>query len=236
MNRSAFALTPPEREKLVKDHMTLVRTIAAYVKKKFNLPVALEELISDGHAGLMEAVNRFNPAESASFSTFAGYRIRGAILDGVRRMTFLPRAVYRQLREARAANEYLQSTADQPATPESQTLESRAEHVESAIAGIATVVMLAIDGVPEDELSVPAGDDPDEDARADPLLTRRLARAVATLKPAERAFLRKVYVEDKIFAEVANETNRSRSWVTRQHQTIVAKLRDALGPKGDEGA
>jgi RNA polymerase sigma factor for flagellar operon FliA len=230
MNSSPFALSAAERETLVKNHMTLVRTIAANIQKKFNLPVSLDDLISDGHTGLMEAVNRFNPVEAASFSTFAGYRIRGAILDALRRSTIIPRGVYRQLREARTTNEYLQSVADAPVTPEARTLGARAERVEGTIGGIAAIVMLALDGVPEEEMSSGAGGE----ERVDPMLARRLTKAIATLKPEEREFLRRVYVEDRIFAEVAAETKRSRSWVTRQHQTIIAKLRDALGPVNDD--
>ncbi|MBI3071003.1 MAG: sigma-70 family RNA polymerase sigma factor [Deltaproteobacteria bacterium] len=234
MKTSAFALTTAEREKLVRDHMTLVRTIAANVQKKFNLPVPLDDLISDGHTGLMEAVNRFNPAETVSFSTFAGYRIRGAMIDALRRTTLLPRGVYRQLREAGTTNAYLQSVADEPATPESRTLEARAGRVEGAIGGIAAIVMLALDGVPEGDMSRASdGGGEDDVKRVDPMMTRRLGKAVMSLRPEEREFLKRVYVDDKIFAEVASEMKRSRSWVTRTHQAIIVKLRNALGTLED---
>ncbi|MCL6552734.1 MAG: sigma-70 family RNA polymerase sigma factor [Firmicutes bacterium] len=84
----------------VEHYLPLVRAIARMVARRLPSTVDRGDLIGDGMVGLVEAAHRYDPARGVGFSAYAGYRIRGAIYDGLRARDFLPRAVRRALRTA----------------------------------------------------------------------------------------------------------------------------------------
>src|SRR6185436_11792944 len=71
-----------------------------------------DDLVGYGHKGLIEAADRFDSKQGVTFTTFAYYRIRGAMLDGLRTMGWYSRSDYARYRAEERANEYLQNTAD----------------------------------------------------------------------------------------------------------------------------
>src|SRR5438876_144249 len=77
--------------------------------------VEFEELVALGNLGLADAAKRFQPDRGASFSTFAWYRVQGAIVDGLRKQSNLPRRVWAKLVALRAASEYLENRAERDA-------------------------------------------------------------------------------------------------------------------------
>lgn len=84
---------------LVKDHESLVRRIAFHLKAKLTDNVSVDDLIQDGNIGLMEAARNFDNNNTASFETFAGIRIRGAMIDSLRKSDWTPRSVSKNNRE-----------------------------------------------------------------------------------------------------------------------------------------
>src|SRR5438445_5385324 len=84
-----------------------------YVRVKEH--IELEELIAFGNTVLAEAAQRFDPTRNTSFATFAWYRVQGAIVDGLRKLTHLPRSTWRKLVALRAARDYLENRAERDA-------------------------------------------------------------------------------------------------------------------------
>ena len=84
---------------LVAKHAPLVKRIAYHLLAKLPDTVLVEDLIQAGMLGLLEASNNFSDSHGASFTTYAGIRIRGAMLDDVRRNDWTPRSVHRKARE-----------------------------------------------------------------------------------------------------------------------------------------
>src|SRR3954468_9667152 len=81
-----------------------VRSLAATVRKQFNSALEMDELVSYGQVGLLEAAERFDPKVGANFLTFAHYRIKGAIFDGLRKMGVLKGAEARSAGSSDRAN------------------------------------------------------------------------------------------------------------------------------------
>ena len=95
-------------ESLVADNVDLVKRIAQHLAARLPASVELDDLLQSGMVGLLEAAGNFDPSKGASFETYAGIRIRGAMLDDIRRQDWTPRSVhhkYRQVTEAIAAIE-----------------------------------------------------------------------------------------------------------------------------------
>jgi len=107
---------PPRRRpradatQLVVRHLPLARRAAGLIYPRVRGHVAFDEVLALAAAGLAEAAARFDPARGATFATFAWYRVRGTIIDGLRRSTQLPRRTWARLLA-------LRTTADHPAVP-----------------------------------------------------------------------------------------------------------------------
>jgi len=91
------------RERLLVGHTGLVKYLAHRIGSRLAGPIDYDDLVGDGILGLMEAIDRFDPAHGVQFKTYAESRIRGAILDGVRSRDWAPRSLRRAARRLETA-------------------------------------------------------------------------------------------------------------------------------------
>jgi RNA polymerase sigma factor for flagellar operon FliA len=94
----ASATEKPDSRKLVEEHGPLVRRIAYHLLARLPSSVNVDDLVQSGMIGLLEAAANYDAAKGASFETYAGIRIRGAMIDEVRRGDWSPRSVHRNAR------------------------------------------------------------------------------------------------------------------------------------------
>jgi RNA polymerase sigma factor FliA len=221
-----------ERASLVERNLDLARRVALTVHARCRDHVELDELIALGNAGLAEAAARFDPDGGASFRTFAHYRVQGAIVDGLRRMSALPRRVWANLQTLRAASEYLENRAEREAgatragAPDKTTTEALAA-VREAMGAVRTVYMTSLAALGEHR--EPAADEEHAGERIDRArLGQRLARALDALPERERQLVMKHYWEGKNLLEAGNELGISKSWASRLHAQAVERLRGLL--------
>jgi RNA polymerase sigma factor for flagellar operon FliA len=95
------------RETLLTEHISLVHHVARQIHRRVSSDVELDELVSAGTMGLIEALERFEPTRGLAFSTFAVPRVRGAILDELRRIDHVPSSMRRRTRTLATAREAL---------------------------------------------------------------------------------------------------------------------------------
>lgn len=95
MSAATLAPTPTDRNALIIEYYPLVRSIAHHVVQRLPQCVDVEELVSAGVMGLIEAIDRFDPSRSVPFVTYARIRIRGSIVDSLRKVDWVPRSVRR---------------------------------------------------------------------------------------------------------------------------------------------
>lgn len=95
---SAYANQAGESDRLVRDHQMLVKRIAHHLMARLPDTVQVDDLLQAGMIGLLEAAAKYDGSMGASFETYAGIRIRGAMLDEVRRGDWIPRSVHRNAR------------------------------------------------------------------------------------------------------------------------------------------
>lgn len=192
--------------------------------------VALDELVALGRAGLAEAASRYDPARGVSFATFAWYRVTGAIVDGLRQATQLPRGAWGKLVALRAASDYLENLAERqrggvergaaPATGADALAD-----VQRTLSAIRTMHVTSLEAMRERGFDV-SGDAPGPADRIDASrLAARLRDAIAKLPEKERALVTKHYWEGKNLLEAGAELGLSKSWASRLHAQVVEKLR-----------
>jgi RNA polymerase sigma factor for flagellar operon FliA len=100
---SVRAFGTPERERFVLAHAPMVRFIAQRILQRLPSSVELSDLVNDGVVGLIEAIERYDPARGVRFASFAESRVRGAILDSLRARDLASRSLRRRLRELDSA-------------------------------------------------------------------------------------------------------------------------------------
>jgi RNA polymerase sigma factor for flagellar operon FliA len=224
-----------ERARLVERHLELVQRAAQLVYRRVRDHVELEELVALGNAGLAEAAQRYQPDSGVAFTTFAWYRVQGAIVDGLRRASPLPRRVWARLVALRGAGEYLEHAAardvganQRGAAPASGP--DAAATLRSAMSAIRTMYLTSLEAVAEDDLPAEL---PEHGDRID---TRRLAAklraAIDQLPERERALVTKHYWEGKNLLEAGAELGISKSWASRLHAQAVDRLRAIVDDDG----
>ena len=115
-----FKIRPNKRyrDRLILEYMPLVKYVAGRLAVGLPSSVQIEDLIGSGTLGLMSAVERYDPTMENKFSTFAIARIRGAMLDELRAMDWVPRSVRRKARQLENAHNRLESNRGRPANDE----------------------------------------------------------------------------------------------------------------------
>src|SRR6202453_4969323 len=86
-------LTPQQKDKLIMEYAPLIRFIAQKIAVRLPSNIELDDLISSGVIGLMDAIEKYDPTRDNKFKTYAEFRIRGAILDELRAQDWVPRSV-----------------------------------------------------------------------------------------------------------------------------------------------
>ena len=219
-----------ERANLVERHLDLSRRAAAMVYPRVKEHIEFDELVALANAGLAEAATRYDPAKGASFNTFAWYRVHGAIIDGIRRNTNLPRRVWAKLVALRAASEYLEHRGerDQGALAQGTKPPEGAEalaQIKEAMAAIRTMYVTSLEGMQEKGFD-PSGEAPTVGEAIDvQRLGARIRKAIETLPDKERELVKKHYWEGKNLLEAGAELGISKSWASRLHAQAVDRLR-----------
>ena len=223
-----------DKDDLVKKHLGLVEAIARKVKRTLGAAMEVDDLVGYGRKGLVEAAERFDGRAGVTFTTFAYYRIRGAMYDGIRTMGWYSRADYARYRAEERANQYLQSQADQEGAARAQNPTAAQltpdtgeilAGIAQALSGIATIHITSIEAASRvaDE-SLPAPDAAVDTVR----LSRRVREALTTLPEKERKLMELYYFGEKNLEEAGAELGLSKSWACRIHARAVDRLRQAL--------
>lgn len=227
-----------ERERILLEHLPIVRYVARRVHERLPQHVEMEDLISAGMVGLLDAFNKFDAAKNVQFRSYAQIRIRGAILDSLRMLDWSPRDLRRKgraieetirlltARLGRAPMENEVAAEMNFSLQEYQQLLTDLKGLE-----IGSLHVEHVEGSGEDELAyVPA---PAED---DPLfhclrgeMQERLAEAITALPERERLVLTLYYHEEMTMKEIGLTLDVVESRVSQIHSSAVLHLRAFLG-------
>ncbi len=189
----------------IAEHERMVHGLATRLRRELSLRGDLDDLIAFGFGGLLEARARFDPTRGVRFQTFAYHRVRGAMLDGVRKMTELPRR----------AHERMRAEAEPSPTAAPTELDKGFARLG---AGLTTATVLQGRFGTESPESVLLRNE----------AIARLLQAMPRLSPRQRVLIRGFYFEGRSIDAVARDLGISRSWASRLHTQALRELRRAL--------
>jgi RNA polymerase sigma factor FliA len=203
----------------VEQYLPLVRKIAHRVKRSLgSASIEVDDLVSYGVTGLLEAQKRFDPRYGVAFTSFAYHRVEGAIYDGLRRMGALPRTYYASLR----TSEYLENAVERAAGGDGKRTSLAALREIARVLRGAAAVAIAAGALQED----PA--DPADEAAARRELAVKVRAAIAALPERERTIVERHYYQDQTLLEAGAELGVTKSWASRLHARAVDLLREKL--------
>jgi RNA polymerase sigma factor FliA len=221
-----------DRKVILQKYGPYVRSLAATVRKQFSAQLELDELVAYGQVGLLEAADRFDAKVGANFLTFAHYRIKGAIFDGLRKMGVLRGGDARSAYVGERATAYLGNLADRDGGGNrSFSLDDDVREISSAVTGLAMVFATSIDAM--DGLQLPDDQIPADQRLEIEQLKKRVRAAIGTLPDKERKLLEGYYFQGKTLEEAGAAIGQSKSWASRLHARAVERLKEMLGDEDD---
>lgn len=233
--KTANAMYAPAQQSnpLVAEHIDLVKRIAYRLVSRLPDSVQVEDLIQAGMLGLLEAHERYREGEGASFSTFAGIRIRGAMLDEIRRGDWTPRSVHRAARAVADAQSTLESRCGRAAGEWEIAAEMGVSMADlrRTVSDASSAYLTSLDDTGPDDT---AADVPDihgaspQQRFEQESLYRAVVDASDTLPERERLLMTLYYDQGLNLRQIAERLGVSESRACQLHGRAIARVREQL--------
>ncbi len=217
----------------VEQYLPLVKRIAYHLKGRLPDSVFVEDLIQSGIVGLIEAMQKFNSNQGASFETYAGIRIRGSMLDEIRKGDWTPRSVYRKSRAVSEAIHQVEARLGREARDEeiAMQMDVSIEEYYHILQDTNSVQLLSIDTPDHDELS----EDRMVSTGATPLaelveegFQEALVGEISNLPEKEKLVMSLYYDEELNLKEIGEVLSVSESRVSQIHSQAIKRIRSRM--------
>ena len=230
--------TPELREKLIIEYSPLVKLVAGRLSMYLGYNVEYDDLVSYGIFGLIDAIDKFDLGKEVKFETYASLRIRGTILDQIRKMDWIPRTVRQKQKKIDEAIKSLEAR-----TGKTPTDEMLAE--ELGVSGeelLSWQSQLKVTNVVSLNEFVESGNEPVMDAKgnfrfaqpeeviAETELKRMLKDAMQLLTEKEQKVILLYYYEDLTLKEISRVLEVSESRISQLHTKALQKMKKKMGP------
>ncbi len=221
------------RNEMVQKYAPLVQNIAYRLVGRFPASVDVEDLMSVGMLGLIDAVDRYEPERDDSFAAYAGLRIRGAIIDELRQLDWAPRSLRQRMHEAEKARRDLLSELGREPTEQEvadamslnldqyRTMKRKASNL--AVVSFEDMGSRGDEG--RDILQVLPGDSVDPaEALENQCVTEQLAKAIGELPEKEKTVITLYYYHELTLKEIGKVLGVTESRVSQLHTKALKRL------------
>ena len=222
----------------IEDYADLVKRIALHLIARMPASVQLDDLLQAGMVGLLEAAQKFDASRGASFETYAGIRIRGAIIDEMRRGDWVPRSVHKNSRRIAQASNNIEARLGREAQTQEIADElgvSVDEYHAMANDSVSGRLFSFEENNDEEDGAPRIHQIAEQDGQYEPMVTAQneqfqlsLAGAIATLPEKEQLVLSLYYSEEMNLKEIGLILGVSESRVSQIHSQAASKLKKKL--------
>jgi RNA polymerase sigma factor for flagellar operon FliA len=237
---------PASQEKLTKQYMHLVEQMANRISITIpNRVIPKEDLISLGYIGLVEAIQKFDYTKGYQFETYGLWRIKGAMLDGIRQMDWIPRGLREKAKKLNDAYSHLEQTLMRAPTEAelSEYLNISLEEVDQAMSVLSASALLSLDAPVKS-----ANDEGKEQYRLDQIIDEKsvsqerrlqmaefqkmIAECIDKMPEKERLVITLFYYEGLSQTEIAEVLNLTKGRISQLHSKAVLRMRKMFEEKG----
>ena len=228
------------RDRVVLEHLPLVKAIAVRVHENLPVHVDLDDLIHAGILGLFDAANKYNPEKQVVFSSYAKHRIKGAILDSLRQLDWASRDMRRRHKQVEAATRDLASTL-QRAPTEAEIADKLGMGVDrwrTMMLDLRNVGLISASTRSNENDDLPAPDFPSNpETQPDSICAREQLRSVLTvaMKTLPERYQKVVvlyYTNEMTMKEIGGVLGINESRVSQIHKSALEKMQTALQSSG----
>jgi RNA polymerase sigma factor for flagellar operon FliA len=230
----------PDRDELILEHLPQIKYIAQRISTKLPSHVELNDLVSAGILGLLDAIEKFDPNRGVKFKTYAELRIKGAILDSLRNLDWAPRSLRKKSKDLERVYRELEQRLGRPATEKEVcdameiTLDEFYELVDQ-IKGLNLGSFQEMSGKDEEKSSEPLVKYVPDAPQLDPFFVFHkseiqgiMSTAIDTLPKKERLVVSLYYYDELTMKEIGKVLGVNESRVSQLHTKAMLRLRTKL--------
>ena len=223
-----------DKSAIISQHTVLVKRIAYHLLARLPASVQVDDLIQSGMIGLLEASNNFDHGKGASFETFAGIRIRGAMLDEIRRGDWTPRSVHKNSRMVSEAIKLLEASLGRDVTDieVAEKLDISLNDYHHILSEVSTGKIIGIEDLSVSEDSLSNMEDVNNNDPYDNIekivFKKSLTACISTLPEREALVLSLYYDEELNLREIGQVLDVSESRVSQIHSQAMHRLKGRM--------
>ncbi|MBO6015824.1 MAG: FliA/WhiG family RNA polymerase sigma factor [Lachnospiraceae bacterium] len=226
------------REKIILEYAPLVKTVAGRLSMYLGYNVEYEDLVSYGILGLIDAIDKYDTTKEVKFETYASLRIRGAILDQIRKMDWIPRTIRQKQKRIDAVIKEVEQTKGRSATDEelAQGLGITADELTDWQSQMKVTAVVSLNEFLEQGSEIPneRGRVSREFSRPEEIYEQKelkevLQDALALLTEKEQKVILLYYYEELTLKEISRILEVSESRVSQLHTRALEKMKTKMG-------
>lgn len=240
------SLTQEKRKELVLKYSPLIKYVAGRLAMRLPPNISPDDLISSGVIGLMDAIEKFDPSKKIRFKTYAEFRIRGAILDELRSLDWIPRSIRKKTTELEKAYQCLEKELNRPAEDKevAEALGLSIEKFHKLLDKTKSITFLDIETV---RRRMPDNNENDlfdliaDDSEINPFalfnkteIKEILIKAIIALSEKEKIVISLYYYEDLTMREIGEIMGYTESRISQVHTKAILRLRARLASVAEE--
>lgn len=230
--------SPESREKIILEYAPLVKVVAGRLSMYLGYNVEYDDLVGYGIFGLIDAIDKFDPSKAVKFETYASLRIRGAILDQIRKMDWIPRTIRQKQKRINTAVKDIEEKTGRNATDvdiarelgitEDEYLDWQCQMKVTNVMSLNEYIEQGTD-VPQDKNSPSKQFEQPEDVVEQGELKEMLAEALELLTEKERKVIVLYYYEELTLKEISHILEVSESRISQLHTKGLQKMKTKMG-------
>ncbi len=222
--------SPAEQESIVRHYAPKIRFLALRIKAKLPKNIELGEMISAGTLGLMEALGKFQSHLGVRFDSYAENRIRGAMLDELRKLDWFPRSLRQRVRQIDSAIRSIEHSHGRQATEEEiqEITGLSLQEVRNGLEALHNQLWVSLDSVQDMVSGDSKSSDEPYQATAMREMIERVAPLIDTLTPREKLVLSLYYSDELNMRETAEVLGITEGRVSQLHSQALRRLRQAF--------
>jgi len=228
---------PALKEKIILEYSHLIKFVAAKLSIHIGQHVEYEDMLSYGIFGLIDAIDKFDITKNVKFETYASLRIRGAIIDSIRKLDWVPRALRQKNKQLELAYAELESTLGREPTEAelAARLSIAVDEVTELVRKASVVSLVSLDDYLDQNHEMPfygagkSGSETPEELYERQEMKETLAEAIQRLSEKEQRVITLYYFEELTLKEISRIMGVSESRVSQIHSKAMLRLRTRLG-------
>ncbi len=229
--------SPEIREKLILEYAPLVKLVAGRLSMYLGYNVEYDDLVSYGIFGLIDAIDKFDSMKAVKFETYASLRIRGAVLDQIRKMDWIPRTIRQKQKKIETVMKTIEAETGRVATDEEiarsvgiSDEDYLAWQSQMKITGVVSLNEFMESGseIPAEQNEQHRFEGPEEVVEKEEL-KKVLGQAMELLTEREKKVILLYYYEDLTLREISDVLEVTESRISQLHTRALKKMKDRMG-------